>query len=135
METFHVVVGMIPNPNGELLIARRTQNQYKPGLWEFPGGKVESGEMPFVALQRELSEEVGIHVITAESWCQLGHDYSDRIVFLDVWIVTRYQGEPHGAESQPVRWVRPESLKEYTFPEGNQRLIERWCSEYGHSNL
>ena len=130
MNYMHVVVGMIPNAQGEVLIAQRTANRYKSGLWEFPGGKVEAGETAFLALQRELREEIGIHVISAESWCQLGHDYEDRVVFLDVWVINRYHGEPHGAEDQPVRWVRPEALTDYVFPEGNQRLIERWCAEW-----
>lgn len=127
--SMYVVVGMIENAAGEVLIAKRTEHQYMSGVWEFPGGKLNPGETAFEALQRELFEELGIHVVSAESWCQLGYDYTDRVVFLDAWIVTQYTGEPHGAENQPVRWVRPESLAEYTFPSGNERLLQKWCSE------
>jgi len=129
MDFMQVAVGMIPNREGEILIARRTSAQYKSGLWEFPGGKVEQGENVFQALLRELREEIGIRVISAEHWCRLGHDYGDRVVLLDAWVVMQYEGEPHGAENQPVKWVLPEMLSEHVFPEGNRRLLARWQAE------
>ena len=69
----HVAVGVIVNEQQEILIAKRPDHQYKGGLWEFPGGKVEPGETVYNALLRELNEEVNIQVIHAES-C-LAQDY------------------------------------------------------------
>lgn len=123
----HVAVGIIINQQGEVLIAQRPANKYKPGLWEFPGGKVEANENAFQALHRELKEEIGIEVISAEPWLQIHYDYGDRKVFLDTWKVTEFEGKPFGAEGQPVRWVKVEELKQYEFPAGNQLILSELC--------
>src|SRR5947208_1005227 len=100
-----VAVGLIFNKNDEILIAQRPVGTYKSGLWEFPGGKMELNEDIFQTLQRELREEVGIEVLTAEPWMQFEYDYGDRRILLDTWRVTSFHGEPYGAEGQEVQWV------------------------------
>lgn len=124
----YVAVGIIRNTAGEILIAQRPKNKYKGGLWEFPGGKVEAQETAFQALQRELKEELDIDVITANSWLQLQHDYTDRIVLLDAWIVTEFSGTPCGVEGQLIRWVNAKDLVQYEFPEGNKIILEKFSS-------
>ena len=64
----HVAVGVISNAEGKLLISQRGEALAWAGLWEFPGGKLEAGETPRQALDRELHEELGITVISAEPW-------------------------------------------------------------------
>jgi 8-oxo-dGTP diphosphatase len=122
----HVAVGVIYNSQGQILIARRHDDAHQGGLWEFPGGKVEQGETVCDALARELHEELGI-VVTPSSCTQLleiRHDYSDKVVFLDVWAVSGFEGEPIGKEGQPLRWVRPSTLREYEFPAANVAIID-----------
>ncbi len=121
----HVAVGIIRQPTGEILIAKRPMDKYKGGLWEFPGGKVEADETVLQALTRELKEELGIEVLLAESWLQFEYDYKDRIVLLDTWIVTSYSGEPQGAEGQAIRWVLPHELSQYEFPAGNNVILAK----------
>lgn len=121
----HVVVGIIQNAIGEILIAERPNHKYKGGLWEFPGGKVENNELAFDALQRELKEELNIHVISAVRWLEHQHDYSDRIVLLDTWTITAFSGTPEGAEGQLIRWVSPKDLQQFQFPEGNHFILEK----------
>jgi len=121
----HVVVGVIRNASGDILIAQRPEGKYKSGLWEFPGGKVEAGEMVFHALQRELKEELNIDVMTAESWLQHQYDYSDRSILLDTWKVITFSGVPEGAEGQAIRWVSPQDLQQFQFPEGSAFILER----------
>ena len=87
--------------------------------------KVEADETVFQALQRELREEVGIQVITAQSWLQLSHDYGDRKVLLDIWKVTQFSGEPEGREGQDVRWVATHMLDQFKFPDGNRGILEK----------
>ncbi len=128
MTLMHVAVGIIRNAVGEILIAQRPKHTYKGGLWEFPGGKVEAGENVFQALQRELQEELAIHVIAAESLLQFQHDYTDRKVLLDVWTVTQFSGEPQGMEGQSIRWVQPSQFHQFEFPEGNRLILETLCS-------
>ncbi|MDX1900423.1 MAG: 8-oxo-dGTP diphosphatase MutT [Gammaproteobacteria bacterium] len=122
----HVAAGIIFDDKGHVLIAERLPTQYKSGLWEFPGGKLELHESPFQALQRELREEIGIHVTTAQQWLQVAHEYEERVVVLEAWIIKQFSGEPHGAEGQIIRWVKPEQLVEYEFPDGNAILLERF---------
>jgi len=121
----HVVVGIILNAEHQVLIARRLAHQEKGGLWEFPGGKVEVGEDGFVALQRELQEELGIQVVDAEPWLQVDYHYPEKSVLLDTWLVKKFIGEPVGAEGQPVRWGDSIDLKQLEFPEGNRLIIEK----------
>jgi len=102
----HVAVGVIVNSLGDILIARRANDAHQGGLWEFPGGKVEAGETVSQALTRELHEELGIDIDAAScrSLIEINHDYADKTVFLDVWLVTRFRGEAVGREGQPLRW-------------------------------
>lgn len=121
----HVAVGIVINQQGEVLIAQRSTHSYGGGLWEFPGGKLEPNEDVFTALQREFQEEVGIQIVVAEQLLQVKHDYKDRIVLLDTWLVKKYLGEPHGAEGQAIRWVKPTDFPQYQFPDGNRAIIAK----------
>ena len=121
----HVAVGIIFNAQREVLIAKRLAHQYKGGLWEFPGGKVEAGETVFAALQRELHEEIGVKIIHAEPWLKVPYDYQDRQVLLDTWLVTQLIGEPVGQEGQDILWVKPRDLNQFQFPDGNQPIIDK----------
>jgi 8-oxo-dGTP diphosphatase len=64
------------------------------GAWEFPGGKKRPNETRLAALERELAEELGIAVVSAEPFMEISHAYPDRRVRLDVWVVGDYRGEP-----------------------------------------
>jgi len=96
---------------------------HQGGLWEFPGGKLEQGESPGQALERELLEELGINVGTARRLIQVRHDYPDKSVLLDVWRVDDYAGIPEGREGQPLEWVALDDLGEFTFPAANIPII------------
>jgi 8-oxo-dGTP diphosphatase len=119
----HVVVAVIDNGRGEILIAKRRVHVHQGGVWEFPGGKVEVGEAVHSALKRELHEELGIETENAHPLIRIPHHYPDRKVLLDVWRVTAFSGEPHGAEGQPLAWVKKDALSEYEFPAANQTII------------
>lgn len=123
MKRVHVAAAVIRGAEGRILIARRPQHLHQGGLWEFPGGKVEAGESVRAALVRELLEELGIRVQQARPLLKVSHDYPDKQVLLDVWEVSRFSGEPHGAEGQPLAWVTPRQLPEYAFPAANQPIV------------
>lgn len=108
-----VAAGCLVNGSGEALIAQRPAGKIAAGQWEFPGGKIEPGERSDQALARELEEELGVRVRTARPLIRVRHDYSDRTVVLDTWLVSAYEGEPHGRENQAFAWVKPERMNQY----------------------
>ena len=120
----HVAVGVIAM-DGEILVAKRAAGQHQGELWEFPGGKLEPGETVEHALARELEEELAIRVARAAPFMVVEHDYHDKQVLLDVWLVTAFSGKPMAMESQPLAWVSPGALSEYAFPEANQPIVEK----------
>lgn len=119
----HVAAAVIRRADGHILLAKRADQQHQGGLWEFPGGKVEAGESVSTALRRELHEELGIAVTAARPLIKVQHDYPDKQVLLDVWEVSGFTGEPHGAEGQPLAWVSPRHLPDYDFPAANQPIV------------
>lgn len=108
--TIQVACAVVQRPSGEVLLAQRPAGKIAAGWWEFPGGKIEPGEPPREALDRELEEELGIRSLRARPLIRFRHAYSNRIVLLDTWLVTEYEGEPHGREAQSFVWTRPEAL-------------------------
>lgn len=123
MKRVHVAAAVIRGVDGRILLARRADTQHQGGLWEFPGGKVEADESVAAALSRELQEELGIQVTTARPLIKVQHDYPDKQVLLDVWEVSAFTGEPHGAEGQPLEWVAPRDLLNYEFPAANAPIV------------
>lgn len=121
----HVAVGVIINEQQQILIAKRADHLHQGGLWEFPGGKVESGESIEQALARELEEELGLTVEHCEPLIEVTHDYGDKAVLLDVWLVKHFSGEASGREGQPIQWIPLTKLDDYPFPAANQPIIER----------
>ena len=83
------------------------------GEWEFPGGKVQAGELPLHALKRELGEELGIVVSEAEPFLRQSHRYPELEVHLDCWWVLGYEGEVQPLESQVLRWVAAAELDRF----------------------
>lgn len=119
----HVAVGVVENPQSAILIAQRPKHLHQGGLWEFPGGKVEPGEEVFCALRRELEEEVGITIKSADPLIQVPYHYADKSVLLDVFRIRDYTGHASGLEGQPIQWVSAKDLVHYTFPDANQAII------------
>ena len=102
-------VGIIFNESFQLLMAERPQSKTWSGWWEFPGGKIESGENPLEALKRELKEEIGISVIDAEKWIVRKYAYEDYEVILHFYKVTQWSGNIEAKEEQKISWVLPEN--------------------------
>lgn len=119
----HVAVGVISDGADRILISKRADHLHQGGLWEFPGGKVESNETVVDALRRELFEELAIEITAQEALMTIEHDYSDKSVLLDVWWISAFTGEPQGCEGQPLQWAMIAALHEYAFPAANQPII------------
>ena len=102
-------VGIIFNESFQLLMAERPKSKTWSGWWEFPGGKIESGETPLEALKRELKEEIGISVIDAEKWIVRKYAYEDYEVILHFYKVTQWSGNIEAKEEQKISWVLPDN--------------------------
>ena len=124
MAVVHVAVGVILDAQRNILITRRAPDAHQGDLWEFPGGKVEAGESLAQALSRELREELGIVIGRTGALLQIHHDYGDKSVLLDVHIVWDFSGEARPLEDQPMAWVAPSELGNYTFPAANVPIVE-----------
>ena len=124
----NVVAAVIHNAQGQLLIAQRPLHKHQGGLWEFAGGKVDANETPAQALVRELQEELGITATHYRPLLTVEHHYPDKSVRLQVFRVTAFEDEAHGAEGQPTVWVNPEQLKNSGFVcVGDQAGISPLC--------
>lgn len=131
MKQILVAAAAILNSQGQLLIAKRPDDKHQGGLWEFPGGKVEAAESVEAALKRELKEEIGIEVLQCEPLVRIEHDYSDKSVVLDVWIVSSFSGEAVGLEGQPIEWINPADMDAFQFPEANLPIISALKARLG----
>lgn len=110
MNHLDVAAGILSDAAGRVLIAERIGGGPFHGLWEFPGGKIAVGESPAQALSRELAEELGIEVTACTSFMSLRHEYDDRVVSIEFFIVSEWNSDPVGREGQELRWVPASSL-------------------------
>lgn len=123
-----VAVGILISADHKVLVSLRPAHTPHGGLWEFPGGKFEKNETTLQALTRELTEEIGIEVVTASPLICVKHTYGTVSVELDTWQVTAYRGTPYGRENQEIRWVDRHALSQLQFPEGNRLIVEKILS-------
>ncbi|MEL6301224.1 MAG: 8-oxo-dGTP diphosphatase MutT [Pseudomonadota bacterium] len=122
-----VVAGILERQHF-VLIAQRPDGKHGAGLWEFPGGKIESGESPDQALQRELVEELGIDIRASQPFLEIAHDYEKHSVRLYFLMVSRWEGEPASMEGQTIKWARRDTLQSYEFLPANTPVIDALLS-------
>ena len=125
MKIVLVAAVALVDPEGRILLAQRPEGKSMAGLWEFPGGKVETGESPEVALIRELHEELGI-----ETWDSClapltfaSHGYADFHLLMPLFVCRRWNGTPVAREGQTLKWVRANDLRNYPMPPADIPLI------------
>jgi 8-oxo-dGTP diphosphatase len=119
----HVVAGVIQDPRGRILLARRTAGRDLAGLWEFPGGKVDAGETPEQALARELHEELGILIGSSAPLISVPQAYRNKRIVLDVRRVGTWKGSATGREHQALAWVPPTKLASYPMPPADRPVV------------
>ena len=110
---------------GKLLITQRRPDDHLPNLWEFPGGKVESGETFAACLVREIREELGIQISVGELVEDLTHAYPEKTVRLCFFDCRLISGEAQAIHVQDLRWITREELRHFEFPAADAKLIHR----------
>jgi 8-oxo-dGTP diphosphatase len=125
MKLLLVVACALIDADRRVLIAQRPEGKALAGLWEFPGGKLDAGERPEVALIRELKEELGIEVKEAclAPLTFASHAYPDFHLLMPLYICRRWEGQVQSREGQALKWVKPNTLREYPMPPADEPLI------------
>ena len=120
-----VVAVALIDADGRVLIAQRPMGKSMAGLWEFPGGKVETGERPEDALIRELSEELGIAVKEPclAPFTFASHTYDAFHLLMPLYVCRRWDGTVVAREHSALKWVRPLELSQYPMPPADLPLI------------
>jgi 8-oxo-dGTP diphosphatase len=122
----NVAIGLIYDSSQRILITQRGPTLSMGGLWEFPGGKLEDGETPPIALEREVQEEVGLFILKSNLILEI----KDVERTLYVFLVTQFRGQATIRETQQdLRWVEPQSIKDYDFPPANHPILD-WITEH-----
>jgi len=117
------MAGALFDGSGRVLVAQRPPGKHLAGGWEFPGGKLELGEERFDGLKRELHEELGIDVHSGEPLVCYDHQYVDRLITLDLWLITKYTGEPYSREGQTLQWVAVADLERTGLLDADKPMI------------
>jgi mutator protein MutT len=124
-----VVAALIERGN-EVLVSRRRDRPNKPGLWEFPGGKIEPGETEHKALIRELREELAIDSTPGALYARVEHRYAELEVELSLYRTQiPLDAQPRALEAQEVRWVLRTAMPSLPFLEADIALVKRIASE------
>ncbi|MEQ8344114.1 MAG: (deoxy)nucleoside triphosphate pyrophosphohydrolase [Sneathiellaceae bacterium] len=120
-----VAAAALVDADGRVLLAQRPAGKAMAGLWEFPGGKVEAGEVPEAALIRELAEELAIDV-SADCLAPLtfaSHGYDDFHLLMPLYICRKWRGTIAPQEGQALRWLRPNRMRDLPMPPADLPLV------------
>jgi 8-oxo-dGTP diphosphatase len=116
-----------------VLLTQRPAGKPMSGLWEFPGGKVESGETPPQALARELAEEIGLRIEpqSLQPFAFASHDYPDFHLLMPVFLCETWSGEPLAREGQNMAWVSGPEIRSYPAPAADRAIVDRFIEWWG----
>ncbi len=122
-----VAAAVVAQADGRVLLAERPAGKPWAGYWEFPGGKIEPGESPREALERELHEELGIELDRATPWLTREYAYPEKCVRLHFYRVSAWHGTPHGREAQKLSWEDPCAARVAPLLPANAPILEALC--------
>ena len=122
----HVMAGVLRDAQGRVLLAQRPPGKHLEGMWEFPGGKLEPGESPQLALMRELREELDIRIQPQDGapLIRIPWRYGERGLLLDAWVFTRWQGSPQSLEGQALQWQAPWDVDLATLAPADRPILQ-----------
>lgn len=120
-----VVAAALIEPSGRILLQQRAPGRAMAGLWEFPGGKVEPGETPEMALARELGEELGIVVEPGDlvPACFASAPVGERHMVLLLYLCRQWRGTPRALDASALRWEQVSVMHALAMPPADAPLI------------
>lgn len=123
----HITVGaaVTINRKGEVLIARRLQGDMLGGLWEFPGGKLETNETIEQCVARELKEELGIHVTVGDRLMTVHHTYSHFKMTMHVYYARIRSARPRAIHCADFRWVHTADLTSFAYSNADRQVVDK----------
>jgi 8-oxo-dGTP diphosphatase len=123
--TLLVVAAALVDPEGRVLLQQRAPGRSMAGLWEFPGGKVEEGETPEVALVRELEEELGIALSAADlsAAAFASAPNGERHMILLLYVCRTWSGEPRALDASALQWLLPGDMRALPMPPADEPLV------------
>ena len=124
-----VVAALIWNEN-KFMICQRPAHKARGLLWEFVGGKVESGETKEQALIRECREELNVLLSVGDVFMEVIHEYPDITVHLTLFNATIAAGEPQRLEHNDIQWITPSKIQKYEFCPADEEILARICEVY-----
>ncbi len=127
-------MGVLCNQQGQLLVQQRREGTDCAGHWEFPGGKLETGESAEQALERELQEELGIILGVLGNLACLEHDYEHAKVRLHTFLCREWQGKAMGMEGQTILWAEPSAVRELNLLDAAFPLLDLAEKQLGLAN-
>jgi mutator protein MutT len=111
--------------DGKLVITQRHAKAHLGGLWEFPGGKRESGESFEQCLVREIREELGVEISVGGLFEEIFHDYPEKSVHLKFFLCQILSGEPQPLDCAAVKWINRSGLPAHAFPAADAALLKQ----------
>lgn len=132
-----LVVCALIEREGRVLIAQRPEGKHLASKWEFPGGKVETGEEPDVALIREIREELGCEIVLRTRLAASSHVYERGEITLLPFLCTLAAGSavPHAHEHAALAWVTLDELSHYDLAQADLPIVESWAAALADEGL
>ena len=124
-----VVAALIWHGN-KFMRCQRPEHKSRGLLWEFVGGKVESGETKEQALIRECKEELNVLLSVSDMFMEVVHEYPDLTVHLTLFNATIAEGEPQKLEHNDIKWITPSEISNYEFCPADKEILAKICEVY-----
>ena len=122
------VVAALIWKNNKFMICQRPAHKARGLLWEFVGGKVESGETKEQALIRECQEELAVTLSVGDIFMEVIHEYPDITVHLTLFNATIDEGEPRKLEHNDIQWITPSEIPNYKFCPADVEILSKICT-------
>lgn len=113
---------------GKVLVCQRSDRMKLPLKWEFPGGKIKTGESKEECLHREIREELGIEIQIIQELSLVAHHYPDFSLYLYPFVCNYTSGELRLAEHAQAIWINPENLMDYDWAAADIPVAKEYLS-------